>query len=196
MIMQTAILRFAIIVFAALSWTRVQASEADLMLPIGALAHAADALERKTGGRVLEIRLVDEQGEPAFESAVVVDDAVVYMRVASVTDEVTEIAVKELPQWLLSYKLQSYMKSIEQAQVPLVEAIMKAENRARAPAIGAGVAKPLGGSNAVLAYYIETLRGRRRGLEAVDATTGTPIANPEAVYEHWTPVRILRREAP
>lgn len=196
MIMQTDISRFAIIAIAALSWARVQASEADLMLPMGALAHAADALEKKTGGRVLEIRLMDEKGEPAFESAVVVDDAVIYMRVASVTDEVTEIAVKSLPEWLLNYKLQSYMRSIEQAQVPLVEAIVKAENRARAPAIGAGVAKPLSGSNAVLAYYVETLRGKRRGLEAVDAKTGRPIANPEAVYEHWTPVRILRRQAP
>lgn len=196
MSMQKNVSRLAFIAIAALGWARVQASEADLMLPMGALAHAADALERKTGGRVLEIRLVDEKGEAAFECAVAVDDAVVYMRVASVTDEVTEIAVKELPEWLLNYKLQLYMRSIEQAQVPLVEAIMKAENRARAPAIGAGVAKPLGGTNAVLAYYVETLRGKRRGLEAVDAKTGRPIANPEAVYEHWTPVRILRRSAP
>jgi hypothetical protein len=193
---QKDVSRFAIIAIVAMSWARVQASEADLMLPMGALAHAADALERKTGGRVLEIRLVDEKGEAAFECAVVVGDAVVYMRVASVTDEVTEIAVKELPEWLLNYKLQSYMRSTEQAQVPLVEAIMKAENRARAAAIGAGVAKPLRGDNAVLAYYVETLRGKRRGLEAVDAETGRSIANPEAVYEHWTPVRILRRQAP
>lgn len=183
----------ALVVLAA---STARAEDLQDVLPVGALAHATEELERATSGQVLEIRLVDEKGNPAFEAAIARDDAVVYMRVVPVTDIITEISVSELPPWLLNYKMQAYMRSIERAKVPLVDAIVQVEKRARAPAIGAGIAKPLGGSNAVLAYYIETVKGRKRELLAVDAKTGAMIANPEAVYERWTPVKLLRRLAP
>ena len=63
---------------------------------------------------------------------------------------------------------------------------------AGAPAIGAGLAKPLSGANQVLAYNIELLKGGKRRLIAIDATSGAKIANPEALYESWTPVRLVR----
>jgi hypothetical protein len=164
------------------------------IVPMGALAHATQELERATQGRVLEIRLMDERGEPKFEAAVAREDAVVYMRIASVADEATEIAVSELPPWLTSYKMQNYMKLIARAKVPLAEAIRRVEAADKAPAVGGGVAKPLGA--AAFAYYVETMKGAKRKLNAVDGATGALIANPEAVYEHWTPVKLLRRMAP
>jgi hypothetical protein len=118
------------------------------------------------------------------------------MRIESPSDNVTEIKVRDLPPWLLNYHLEAYMRSIAKAEVPLDAAIVKAEARDHAPAIDAGIAKPLGGSNAVLAYFVETLKGTRRKELAVDATSGAFIANPESLYEPHTPVELARRLAP
>jgi hypothetical protein len=73
---------------------------------------------------------------------------------------------------------------------------MKAEARDNAPAIDAGIAKPLSGTNAVLAYFVETMKGSTRHESAVDATTGAFIANPDELYEAHTPVDLARRLAP
>jgi uncharacterized membrane protein YkoI len=156
------------------------------------LSKAVDALEAATGGKVLEIRFVDEKGHERFESVVAKPDQVIYMAVDPVTENVTKVAIKELPAWMLNWKLTEYVSSIEKATVPLAKAITKAEAMAGAPAIGAGLAKPLSGANQVLAYNIELLKGGKRRLIAIDATSGAKIANPEALYESWTPVRLVR----
>ena len=172
------------------------APDAGSLLPMGALAHATMAVEENVDGKVLEIRLADEKGEPVFEAALKKDDKVIYLRIASPADDVTQIKVSELPPWLVNYTLEAYLRSIERAKVPLTKAILDAEQRANAPAIGAGIMKPLSGTNAVLAYYIEVMKGKKRGLLAVDAETGLPIANPDTLYEPHTPVKLARRLAP
>jgi uncharacterized membrane protein YkoI len=173
-----------------------RAADTEPIVPMGALTHAARALEQDTNGKILEIRLTDEAGAPAFEAAIAKDDALVYMRIESVSDNVTEIKVRDLPPWLLNYHLEAYMRSIVKAVVPLEQAIVKAEARAHAPAIDAGVAKPLSGTNAVLAYFVETTKGKSRGQFAVDAMTGAFIENPDELYEPHTPVDLARRLAP
>ena len=117
------------------------------------LSKAVDALEAATGGKVLEIRFVDEKGHERFESVVAKPDQVIYMAVDPVTENVTKIAIKELPAWMLNWKLTEYVSSIEKATVPLAKAITKAEAMAGAPAIGAGLAKPLSGANQVRVSY-------------------------------------------
>ncbi len=171
------------------------ARSAEPVVPLGALAHAAATTEAITGGKVLEVRLADEAGAPAFEAAVSKGDGVVYLHIAAPDDHVTEIDVKDLPAWLLDYHLEAYMRSIEKAQVPLAVAIMKAEARASAPAIGAGLAKPLGATNAVLAYYIETIGAGKRQTFAIDAKTGAFIENPDELFEPHTPVKLVKRLA-
>jgi hypothetical protein len=156
------------------------------------LAKAVRALEASTGGKVLEIRFVDEVGHERFESVVAKPNAIIYMAVNPVNEDVTEIAIKELPAWMLNWKLTEYVRSIEKAKVPLAKAIADAEAMARAPAIGAGLAKPLSGMNQVLAYNIEVLTDGKRRRMAIDATNGAKIANPEELYESWTPVKLLR----
>jgi uncharacterized membrane protein YkoI len=170
--------------------------DAGPVVPIGALAHAASGFEATTGGKVLEIRLADAPGAPAFEAAIAKGDRVLYMRIASPSDDVTEIKVTDLPPWLLNYHMESYMRSIAQAKVPLTEAITKAEKRDHAPAVDAGLAKPLSGTNAVLAYFVETMKGSKRQESAVDATTGAFIENPDSLFEPHTPVDLARRLAP
>jgi uncharacterized membrane protein YkoI len=174
-------------------WTLGQGAE--LVVPMGALAHAAVTLEKATAGRVLEIRLADRKGAPVFEAAVAKNDGLLYMRIASPSDAVTEIEVRDLPPWLLNYHLEAYLRTVAGARIPLGEAIIKAEKRDLAPAVDAGLAKPLSGTNAVVAYFVETLKGAKRQDLVVDARSGAFIANPEALYEPHTPLKLAQRLA-
>jgi hypothetical protein len=160
------------------------------------LAHAAVILEQSSGGKILEIRLVDTVGAPAFEAALANAAALAYLRIESPSDNVTQIKETDLPAWLLNYHLEAYMRSVAQAKVPIADAIVKTEAEARAPAVDAGIAKPLSGSNAVLAYFVETIKGTLRKEFAIDATSGAFIANPDSLYEPRTPVDLARRLAP
>jgi uncharacterized membrane protein YkoI len=180
----------------ALSPAAVAARAGGADVPPRALANATMALEQQTGGKVLEIRLADEKGAPNFEAAVKQNDAIVYMRIATPSNDVTEINISELPQWMTDYKLTAYMRSIDKAKVPLPDAIVQAEEHSAAPAIGAGLARPLDGTNAVLAYYVETIKGDKRVLSAIDAQTGAFISDPKSLYEPHTPVKLPRRLAP
>jgi uncharacterized membrane protein YkoI len=173
-----------------------QSRVAETVVPIGTLAHAAEVFQEDTGGKVLEIRLADTAGAPGFEAALLKNGGVLYMRIASPDAHVTKIDVKNLPPWLLNYHLEAYSRSAVKAEVPIQVAIAKAEKRNDAPAIDAGIAKPLSGDNAVLAYFVETLNGSRREDLAVDATTGAFVENPESLFETHTPVELARRLAP
>ena len=166
------------------------------IVPMGALAHAAAALEQSTGAKVLEVRLANAPGAPAFEAAIARKDGVLYMRIEAPGDNVTQIKARDLPPWLLNYHMEAYMRSISKAQVPLDAAIKKAEERDNAPAIDAGIAKPLSGTNAVLAYFVETMKGATRHDSAIDATTGAFIANPDELHEARKPVDLAKRLAP
>jgi uncharacterized membrane protein YkoI len=191
---QAAIVSLVILSVLTLSPQQLHA-DAQSVVPMGALADAADTFEKSTGGRVLEVRLADTTGGPVFEAAVAKGNAVQYLRIESPSQDVTEIAVTSLPQWLLNYHMEAYMRSAAKAKVALGAAIRKAESSDHAPAVDAGIAKPLSGINAVLAYFVETLKGSKRQELAVDATTGSLIANPDSLFEPRTPVELARRLA-
>jgi hypothetical protein len=82
---------------------------------------------------------------------------------------------------------------IHMAKLPLANAIGMAERKAKEPAVGAALAKPLSGSNAVPAYNVEVMRGQKRERIALNAITAAPIANPDPPYEEWSPVKLARR---
>ena len=159
-----------------------------------ALAEAVEALEDETRGKVLEIRFArDADDEASFEVVLVADDELVYMRAYPVTDILEVLEIAELPPWMAGWTLTAYMRSIAKAEVPLTAAILQAEEAEDAPAIAAGLANPLRPTTAVLAYNIELIRGDRPVRVAIDARTGRRIANPEALYESWTPTELVRR---
>ena len=159
-----------------------------------ALAEAVEALEDETRGKVLEIRFArDADDEASFEVVLVADDELVYMRAYPVTDILEVLEIAELPPWMAGWTLTAYMRSIAKAEVPLTAAILQAEEVEDAPAIAAGLANPLSATTAVLAYNIELIRGDRPMRVAIDARTGRRIANPEALYERWTPTELVRR---
>jgi uncharacterized membrane protein YkoI len=157
------------------------------------LSHAVQVLERKTGGKVLEVRLSDERGDPSFDAVIVKGDDLLHMHITALGDDVTSIEVKQLPEWMVGRELTAYAKSIARAQVPLARAITIVERSANKPAIGAGLAAPLSGTNAVLAYNVEVMKAGKRERIAIDAITGAPIANPDTLYAAWTPVKLVRR---
>jgi uncharacterized membrane protein YkoI len=157
------------------------------------LSHAVQALERHTGGRVLEVRLSDAPGDPSFDAVIVKGNDLLYMHIAAPTDAITSIKIEQLPEWMVGRELTAYMKSIRQAHVPLAQAITTAERLAKSPAIGAGLAAPLSGSNAVLAYNVEVMKAGKRERIAIDAISGAKIANPDELYAAWTPVKLVRR---
>ncbi len=171
------------------------AADAAPVVPPRALAHATTAIEKATEGKVLEIRLADQRGAPGFEAAVKKGDDLVYMRIAAVSDDVTEIKVSELPAWLADYHLEGYMRGIDKAKVPLAQAIVQAEELAAAPAIGAGLAKPLSGTQPAVAYLVEMIKGDMRVVAAIDAQSGGFIKDAKSVYEPRRPVELARRLA-
>ena len=160
-----------------------------------ALAETVQALEDETGGKVLEIRFARDADEDASFEVVLAaaDDELVYMRAYPVTDILEVLEIAELPPWMAGWTLTAYRSSIAKAEVPLTAAILQAEEAEDAPAIAAGLASPLSATTAVLAYNIELIRGDRPVRVAIDARTGRRIANPEALYESWTPTEIVRR---
>jgi uncharacterized membrane protein YkoI len=159
----------------------------------GSLRQAVQALEHSTGGKVLEIRLSDEPGEISFDAVIAKGEDLLDMHIASGSDAVTSIDIAQLPEWMVGRKLTEYMRSIYKAKLPLADAIGIAERKAKEPAVGAGLAKPLSGSNAVLAYNVEVMKNQKRERIALDAITGAPIANPDQLYEDWSPVKLARR---
>jgi hypothetical protein len=55
------------------------------------------------------------------------------------------------------------------------------------------MSRGMSGSNAVPAYNVEIMKGQKRERIALDAITGAPIANPDQLYEEWSPVKLARR---
>ena len=87
------------------------------------LRHAVQVLERKTGGKVLEVRLSDQTGDPSFDAVIAKGDDLLYMHIAALSDSVTSMEVAQLPEWMVGRELTAYMKSVRQAQLPLAQAI-------------------------------------------------------------------------
>jgi uncharacterized membrane protein YkoI len=121
-------------------------------------------------------------------------DDLLYIAISSPAQDITEVEVKDLPAWATksAWIINAYVRSIMKAKIPLDSAVDKAEKMSNAAAIGAGLAKPLTADNMVLAYYVELEKKGKRERIAIDATNGAKIANPEALYEPWTPVKLLR----
>jgi hypothetical protein len=162
----------------------------------GMLAHAVAALEAGSGGKVLEIRLEPKDTGPMFEAVISHEVALAYVRIDPVTDQVVMIDTAVIPEWMAGWKLRADARSIEKAKVPLSQAILLAEKRGEGVAVNAGLAKPLTGGNAVLAYNVEVVRNKRADRLAIDATTGHPIANPDALYDPWTPSKLVKKILP
>jgi len=147
------------------------------------LVNAIGKVQQMTGGRVLEIRYADVNGEAGFHAVVAKGDTVQFMRLEQKSGRLTPVDQHSTPDWMLSWRNKADVHFAETAVVPLAQAIQTAEQQDNnAPAIAAGIAR--GASNPtsdVHAYNVLLdMAGNERRL-AVDDNTGQVIADPQAL---------------
>ncbi|MDB5418001.1 MAG: hypothetical protein JWP50_1420 [Phenylobacterium sp.] len=152
---------------------------------------AIAAVEAFGGGRVLEIRFGVPHGVPGFDAVVAKAGAFGRVRIDLPSNRATVIADTEVPAWMASWVLKADASSLSKAKLRLADAVLMAEKMTGAPAVDAGIAKPLSGGNAVLAYDVEVIRGGRPERVVIDAVTSQRIADPQPLLEGWTPEQVL-----
>jgi uncharacterized membrane protein YkoI len=157
------------------------------------LARAVQAVEQATGGRVLEVRLLHQNG-PGFQAVVIKNKQLTNVKVNSSNGNVTTIAATETPQWMLDWRLKSEAHEIGHAHVTPQQAVRSVEQAAGAPAIDVALARPLSGGNDVLAYNVEVVKDGMPQRVAIDANTGQIIADPQTVLGPWTPERLAEQD--
>lgn len=155
------------------------------------LVTAIEAFEKFSGGKLLEIRFRNKNGVVGYDAVVTKGDVISNLSLSVPDENVVAIAEVDVPQWMADWKLRRYKESVEKAKIPLSEAVLKAEQIGGGPAVDAGLAKPLSGDNAVLAYNVELIKDGKPKRVAIDAVTGLPIANPESLLDPWTPEKAL-----
>jgi hypothetical protein len=160
------------------------------------LTDAVSAIEKTTGGKILEIRFrpvsaATGNALPGFDAVVAKQGKIVDIRVDSPVRAVTELSADSIPEWMLSWPLRADQQSVSKESVPLADLIRRAENTGGGPAVYASLARPLSGSNSVLAFDIAVLRDGRLQRMVLDAQTGEVIADPNGLVSPWSPERLL-----
>jgi uncharacterized membrane protein YkoI len=156
------------------------------------LANAIAAIEQATGGKVLEIRFQALKGVIGYDAVVAKNGAISHVHIAAALPRKTVvIAEHDRPAWMVNWILKADMKSIQKAKVSLTDAVLSAEKIAGAPAVDAGLAKPLTADNAVLAYNIEVIKDGQPQRIVLDAETGSRIENPDSLLDTWSPEEAL-----
>ncbi len=145
------------------------------------LPHAIATIEAKTGGKVMDIRFEADGGQPIYDAVVVTPDKTGIARIYVRTGAVTGIRDDEFSMQSLKWEKTRDVTSFDKATLPLSTAIETVEQAAGAPAINAGLAKPLTPDNDVLAYNVEIAKNGEVERVAVDASTGEIIADPGAL---------------
>jgi hypothetical protein len=154
------------------------------------LVDAIKAFEKFSGGKVLEIRFRNRHGTAGFDAVIAKGDVISNLSL-DVGSDVVAVAEIEVPQWMVDWKLRKYQESLAKAKIALTDAVLKAEQIDRGPAVDAGLAKHLTADNAVLAYNVELIKGGKPDRVVTDAVTGQVIANPEPLLDAWTPEKEL-----
>lgn len=145
------------------------------------LPSAIAAIEAKAGGKVMNIRFEDDGGAPVYDAVVVTPHEVGVARVYARTGNVSGIDDDKTSNLSLKWEQRRDVTSFAKATIPLSTAIETAEQIAGAPAVNAGLAKPLTPTNDVLAYNIEVVKDGQVERIAVDANTDQIIADPGAL---------------
>jgi hypothetical protein len=147
------------------------------------LPGAVSAIEKLSGGRVAEIRFDNVDGVPGFDVALAQGHHMRFQRYTRPSNRLVTISESKTPKWMLDWRGQRNMAIVQNARVPLADAIRTASGSARgAPAAAAGISH--GASSAdtrVHAYNIALVQGGALRRVAVNSDTGNVIANPTAL---------------
>jgi uncharacterized membrane protein YkoI len=145
------------------------------------LANAVQTVERASGGKVLEIRFTDRNGEPGYHAAVLKDGSVEFVHLNPQTGKIASIDAANRPGWMLDMRQRDEIRYAEAAKIPLAQAILTAEQSyTNEPAVAAGIAMS-SPTSAVHAYNV--LLDAQTGTQrvAVDADSDQIIADPQAL---------------
>jgi uncharacterized membrane protein YkoI len=147
------------------------------------LPSAVSAIEKLSGGRVAEIRFDNVAGVPGFDVALAQGDHMRFQRYTRPSNRLVTISEAKTPKWMLDWRGQRNMAIVQNAKVPLADAIRTASGSMRgAPAAAAGISH--GASSAstrVHAYNIALVQNGALHRVAVNSDTGNVIANPTAL---------------
>jgi uncharacterized membrane protein YkoI len=145
------------------------------------LTKAIDAIQRSTGGKVIEIRFIAPNGKSGYHAIVAKQAKITYARFEPPFKDVTQL--EKVPDNVLSWRPQTEVSLATAAPVSLSQAIQTAETAQGGAAIAAGMARQAATSG-IHAYNIMVDdRGSLRRI-AVDSTTGRVIADLSG-FEQW-----------
>jgi hypothetical protein len=148
----------------------------------GSLADTIAAIERTTGGRVIEIRLTKADGVSGFHAVVARGGRVIFVHAAANQTDAVELDRASVPDWMLHWRDRADVQQAAQAKVSLADAIRTAEQARGAPAVAAGIAPTASNpTSAVRAYNVLVDNHGAVQRVAVDDDTGDVIANPRAL---------------
>jgi uncharacterized membrane protein YkoI len=145
------------------------------------LTDAINAIERRTSGKVIEIRFAAPNDKPGFHTVVAQRGEVKFARIELPSKHVSQLT--ENPDWMLKWQQRTEVRLATKAPVPLSQAIQTAEAAQGAPAIAAGLATPAPGSEVVAYNIMLDDRGSLKRL-AVDSSTGQIISDLQG-FEQW-----------
>ena len=147
------------------------------------LATAVSAIEKVSGGRVAEIRFDNVAGVPGYDVALAQGDHIRFQRYTKPSERMITLSETKTPAWMLDWRGQRNMALVQNAKVPLADAIRTAERSSRgAPAAAAGISHgAASATTAVHAYNIAVVQNGALHRVAVNSDSGAVIANPTAL---------------
>ena len=148
-----------------------------------ALPSAVATIEQLSGGRVAEIRYDNVAGVPGYDVVLVQGDHVRFQRYTKPSDKPVELTEAKTPKWMLGWQSQKNASLVQDAKVPLADAIRTAEARMKgAPAVAAGISHSAAAPTTdIHAYNVAILKDGKQQRVAVNSESGHVISNPSAL---------------
>lgn len=148
-----------------------------------ALPNAVSAIEKLSGGRVAEIRFDNINGVPGFDVALAQGNHMRFQRYTKSSGGLITFSEAKTPAWMLDWRGQRNMSLVQNARVPLADAIRTASGSMRgAPAAAAGISHAASSATtSVHAYNIAVVQNGALRRVAVNSDSGAVINNPSAL---------------
>jgi uncharacterized membrane protein YkoI len=147
------------------------------------LVNAIQAIEKSTGGKVLDIRFSNAKGVPSYHAVILKTGQIHFFQLAELSKNATELDATSTPVWMLNWRGKADVHYAKTATVSLSTAIRTAQQfRNGAPAAAAGLARSVGNPDSDVQAYTVLLddRGSVRSV-SIDMSTGEVIADPSAL---------------
>jgi len=149
------------------------------------LINAIRDIQKSGGGRVIEIRYTESDGNPGYHVVLARRGHVQFIHVEKLSNSVTLVDASSRPVWMLNWRRKEDVRLAEHAPVSLAKAIRTAEEANNgAPAFAAGIARSASNPDSDIHACNILLDVNNSPLRvAVDDSTGEIIADPRALAD-------------